>query len=215
MPAEPKKMIAFFKDHGGYARMKDLKTASFQTRDISRMVKENVIVKVKPGLYRLANVGRIVLPAPKAKGSGSVISQGMIDVCRAIPEGVICLASALEFYGLTTFNPSEIYVAIPNSSKMPKIDCPPVRVFYFRDRFYKTGIESINTGSTIVKVYNKEKTVCDMFRYRNKLGEDLALEGLRNYLSRKDADIGKIREYASLCRVKTIMMPYLKALVAR
>lgn len=179
------------------------------------MVKENVIVKVKPGLYRLANVGRIVLPALKGKGSGSVISQGMIDVCRAIPEGVICLASALESYGLTTFNPSEIYVAIPNSSKMPKIDYPPVRVFYFRDRFYKPGIESINTGSTVVKVYNKEKTICDMFRYRNKLGEDLALEGLRNYLSRKGADIGKIGEYASICRVKTIMMPYLKALVAR
>jgi predicted transcriptional regulator of viral defense system len=117
MPAEPKKMITFFKDHGGYARMKDLKTASFQTRDISRMVKENVIVKVKPGLYRLANVGRIVLPAIKGKGSGSVISQGMIDVCRAIPEGVICLASALAFYGLTTFNPSEIYVAIPGRCK--------------------------------------------------------------------------------------------------
>ncbi len=215
MPVEPKKIISFFKDHGGYARMKDLKTASFQTRDISRMVEENVIVKVKPGLYRLANVARIVLPAPKVNGSGSVISQGIIDVCRAIPDGVICLVSALEFYGLTTFNPSEIYVAIPNSSKMPKINYPPVKVFYFRDRFYKQGIESINTGSTVVKVYNKEKTVCDMFRYRNKLGEDLALEGLRNYLSRKGADIGKIKEYASICRVKTVMMPYLKALVAR
>jgi hypothetical protein len=60
-----------------------------------------------------------------------------------------------------------------------------------------------------------EKTVCDMFRYRNKLGEDLALEGLRNYLSRKDANVTKLREYASICRVKTSMMPYLKALVAR
>jgi len=213
MAAERKEIIAFLKDHGGYARMKDLKAASFQTRDISRMVRENVIVKVKPGLYRLADVGRI--PALKAKGSGTVISQGIIDVCRAIPEGVICLASALEFYGLTTFNPSEIYVAIPNSGKIPKIDYPPVKVFYFRDRFYRPGIESINAGSTTVKVYGKEKTICDMFRYRNKLGEDLALEGLRNYLSRKDADIAKIGQYGSICRVKSILMPYLKALVAR
>lgn len=215
MAAERKKILAFFKSRGGYTRMKDLKASSFQTRDISRMVKENIIVKVKPGLYRLANVRRIVLPVLKVKGSGRVISQGIIDICRAIPEGVICLASALEFYGLTTFNPSEIYVAIPNSSKMPKIDYPPVKVFYFRDRFYKPGIESINAGSTIVKVYNKEKTICDMFRYRNKLGEDLALEGLRNYLSRKDADINKIGEYASICGVKSTLMPYLKALVAR
>jgi predicted transcriptional regulator of viral defense system len=215
MVAERKEIVEFLKDHGGYARMKDLKAASFQTRDVSLMVKENVLVKVKPGLYRLANVGRIVLPALKAKGSGSAISQGIIDVCRAIPEGVICLASALEFYGLTTFNPSEIYLAIPNSGKIPKIDYPPVKVFYFRDRFYKPGIESINTGSTTVRIYGKEKTICDMFRYRNKLGEDLAIEGLRNYLSRKDADIAKIGEYASICRVKSILMPYLKALVAR
>jgi predicted transcriptional regulator of viral defense system len=213
MAAEQKKIITFLKAHGGYARMKDLKAASFQTRDISRMVKENVIVKVKPGLYRLADVGRI--PALKAKRAGSLISQGIIDVSRAIPDGVICLVSALELYGLTTFNPSDIYVAIPNSGKMPKIDYPPVKVFYFRDRFYKPGIEPINTGSMTVKVYGREKTICDMFRYRNKLGEDLALEGLRNYLSRKDADIAKLGEYANICRVKSILMPYLKALVAR
>jgi predicted transcriptional regulator of viral defense system len=147
--------------------------------------------------------------------TGKIISEGIMDVCRAIPEGVVCLISALEFHGLSTFNPSEIYVAIPNDRKIPKIDYPPIKVFYFRDRFYKAGIESIPTSHATVKVYNKEKTVCDMFRYRKKLGEDLALEGLRNYLSRKDADVTKLREYAGICRVKTSMMPYLKALVAR
>lgn len=212
-----KKIIEFFRNHGGYARMKELKAASFQTRDVGRLLREGSILKVKPGLYKLANVGsiRITLPAPKVHGMGSVISEGIMDVCRAIPEAVICLVSALEFHGLTTFNPSEIYVAIPNDRKIPKIDYPPIKVFYFRHRFYKPGIESIPTSHVTVKVYNKEKTVCDMFRYRNKLGEDLALEGLRNYLSRKDADTVKLREYASICRVKTIMMPYLKALVAR
>ena len=87
--------------------MKELKTASFQTRDIARLLKEGAIVKVKPGLYRLANIGEMVLPLPKIKGSGSIISQGIIDVCKAIPDGVICLVSALAFYDLTTFNPSE------------------------------------------------------------------------------------------------------------
>ena len=210
-------MIKFFRDHGGYARMKDLKAASFQTRDIGRLLKKGIIVKVKPGLYRLPNVGsiRITLPTPRMRVAGKTISEGIMDVCQAIPEGVICLASALEFHGLTTFNPSEIYVAIPNDRKIPKIDYPPVKVFYFRDRFYKAGIESIPTSHATVKIYNKGKTICDMFRYRNKLGEDLALEGLRNYLGRKDADVTKLREYAGICRVKTSMMPYLKALVAR
>ena len=208
-----KNIIAYFKKHGGYALMKDLKVASFQTRDIAHLLKERAIVKVKPGLYRLANVGEIVIPLPKIKGSGSTISQEIIDVCRAIPDGVICLASALAFYDLTTFNPSEIYIAIPNAAKIPKIDFPPLRVFYFRERFYNPGIESIEVPNCTLKIYSKEKTICDMFRYRNKYGEDLALEGLKNYLSRKEANVNKLRKYAEICQVKAVLMPYLKALV--
>jgi len=193
--------------------MKELKGASIQTRDIARLLKEGTIFKIKPGLYRLANIGAGVLPPLRGKGSGSTISQEIVDVCKALPDGVICLASALAFYDLTTFNPSEIYVAIPNAAKVPKIDFPPLRVFYFRERFYKPGIEQIEGPNCTIKIYNKEKTVCDTFRYRNKYGEDLALEGLKNYLSRKEANINKLRKYAEICQVKTVMMPYLKALV--
>ena len=207
------KIIAYFKKNGGYALMKELKAVSFQTRDIARLLKEGTIVKVKPGLYRLANVGEMMIPLPKIKGSGITISQEIIDICRAIPDGVICLVSALAFYDLTTFNPSEIYVAIPNAAKVPKIDFPPLRVFYFRKRFYKPGIEYIAAPNCTIKIYNKEKTICDMFRYRNKYGEDLALEGLKNYLSRKEANVNRLRKYAEICQVKTIMMPYLRALV--
>lgn len=207
------RIIAYFRKHGGYALMKELKAASFQTRDIARLLKEGAIIKVKPGLYRVANVGEMVLPLPKMKGSGSTISQEIIDVCKALPDGVICLASALAFYDLTTFNPSEIYVAIPNAAKVPKIDFPPLRVFYFRERFYKPGIERIEVPNCTIKIYSKEKTICDMFRYRNKYGEDLALEGLKTYLSRKEANVNKLRKYAGICQVKTVMMPYLKALV--
>ncbi len=207
------KIISYFKKHGGYALMKELKAASFQTRDIARLLKEGTIIKVKPGLYRLPKVGAAVLPLPKVRGSDSTVSQEIVDVCKALPDGVICLASSLAFYDLTTFNPSEIYVAIPNAAKAPKIDFPPLRVFYFRERFYKPGINRIEVPNCTIKIYNKEKTICDMFRYRSKYGEDLALEGLKNYLSRKEADINKLRRYAEICQVKTILMPYLKALV--
>jgi len=193
--------------------MKELKAVSFQTRDIARLLKQGTIIKVKPGLYRLANLGDVMVPLPGIQGVGSTISQEMIDVCKALPRGVICLASALAFYDLTTFNPSEIYVAIPNAAKAPKMDYPPLRVFYFRERFYKPGIERIKVPPSTIKIYNKEKTICDMFRYRNKYGEDLALEGLKTYLSRKEADVNKLRKYAGICQVKTVMMPYLKALV--
>ena len=211
--ADVEKIIAHFRKHGGYALMKELKAASFQTRDIAHLLKEGTIIKVKAGLYRLANVGGVVLPLLRIKATGSTISQEIIDVCKALPDGVICLVSALAFYDLTTFNPSEIYVAIPNAAKVPKIDFPPLRVFYFRERFYRPGIERIEVPNFTIKIYNKEKTICDMFRYRNKYGEDLALEGLKSYLSRKEANANKLRRYAEICQVKTVMMPYLKALV--
>ena len=207
------RIIAYFRKRGGYALMKELKAAAFQTRDIARLLKEGSIIKVKPGLYRLANVEKMVITLPRKKRSGSTISQEIIDVCRALPDGVICLASALSFYDLTTFNPSEIYVAIPNAAKVPKIDYPPLRVFYFRERFYKPGIEKIEVPNCTIRIYNKEKTICDMLRYRNKYGDDLALESLKTYLSRKEANVNKLRKYAEICQVKTVMMPYLKALV--
>ena len=183
--------------------MKDLKASSIHTRDIAHLLQENIIEKVKPGLYRLSNL-------PQEDN----ISISFIDVCRAIPKGVICLLSALEFHDLTTFNPSEIYIAIPNSIKGVKIEYPPVRVYYFRDRFYDCGIETVVTSIGEVRIYNQEKTICDMFRYRHKLGEDVALEGLKNYLKRNHADIQKLTEYAERCQVKKVLLPYIKALIA-
>lgn len=183
--------------------MKELKAASVQTRDVTLLVQQGTIEKVKAGLYRLTDL-------PQADG----IPVSFIDVCQAIPNGVICLLSALEFYELTTFNPSEIFVALPHSAKPPKMAYPPIRKFYFRDRFYGLAIERRKATKGVIRIYNKEKTICDMFRYRNKLGEDLALEALKNYLALKEANINKLQKYAVRCQVKTIMLPYLKALIA-
>jgi predicted transcriptional regulator of viral defense system len=198
------KIISIFNRHGGYARMKDLKNASVQTRDVANLVHQGVVEKIKPGLYRLAEL-------PDADG----IPMSFIDVCQAIPSGIICLLSALEFYDLTTFNPSEIYVALPHSAKAPKIEYPPVRYFYFRDRFYEFGIQSIKSKHGKIRIFDREKSICDMFRYRKKLGEDIALEALKNYLKLKEANINKLLEDAMKCQVKTTMIPYLKALIAQ
>lgn len=195
-------IIKFFRKNRGYARMKELKQAGFHTRKIKQILEQGKIEKIKPGLYRLSDM----------YGIGEY-SQGFIDVCNAMTKGIICLISALEFHQLSTINPSKVYVALPNSDKQSVIEYPPVNVFYFRDRFYDLGIEEIITKTGTFKIYNAEKTICDMFRYRNKLGEDLALEGLKNFLKRKDADLFKLREYAIKCQVKTVMLPYLKAMV--
>jgi predicted transcriptional regulator of viral defense system len=196
------KLTDYLKSIGGYARMKDLRAAGFQTREISDQVAAGLIERVKPGLYRLAGLADTAEHA------------GLVDVCRAIPEGVICLVSALGYHGLTTFNPSEVYVAITHGGKPPRMNYPPIKPFYFRERFFTPGIETVSIPAGGIRIYNREKTVCDMFRYRRKLGEDLALEGLKEYLKQKEANIPRLLEYAAICQAKTVMLPYLKALVA-
>ncbi len=187
---------------GGYARMKELRAAGFHSREISALVVQGQIERVKPGLYRLAGYG--------ATGEHA----GLAEVCRAVPDGVICLLSALDYHGLTTFNPSEVYIAIPHGAKPPRIFYPPIKPFFFRERFYAPAIELVQTPAGEIRIYSREKTICDMFRYRRKLGEDLAMESLKQYLKLKDSRVAKLLEYAAVCQARTVMMPYLKALVS-
>lgn len=198
------KILDIFQQQGGYARMKDLKAASVQPRDIKHLLELGEIEKVKPGLYKLAGM---------AETDG--IPQSFIDVCNAMPRGVICLLSALSYYDFTTFIPPEIYVALPNHEKPARMEYPPTRVFYFRDNNYKNGINFIQTSAGIVRIYDKEKTICDVFRMRNSLGEDVALEGLKNYLRTRSFNINKILKYAQIGRIKNTIIPYIKAMVAQ
>lgn len=193
-------LIQFFRQHQGYAQMKDLKMEGFHTRKITSALEEGLIEKIKPGLYKLVEY-------PWNEYSE------LVDVCRAKESAVICLSSALEYYGLTTFSPKEITVAVPHNTDKFVLEYPAIQVFYFPKRFYHLGVEIVETHHGIIKIYNVEKTICDMFRYRKRLGEDLALEGLRNYLKRKASRIHKLWEYAEIFKVKTIILPYLKALV--
>lgn len=188
----------YISGNGGYARLTELRDEGFQTREISKLNDEGVLYKVKPGLYKLKN---------------SQVTSGYVDVSKAMPKGVIALVSALTYYDLTTFNPSSIHVAIPNYEKAKKLNFPPVEVYYFRENQYEHGIEEVSIQGHTVRMYNREKTVCDMFRYRNKLGEDLALEGLREYLELPEANLNVLKENMKTCRVRTVMEPYVKAMV--
>jgi len=198
-----KHALAYLRSRGGYGTMRDMKAASIQTREIAQLLEEGTIEKIKPGLYRLA-----VFP------ERTPFRATLIDVCEAMPKGVICLLSALDFHELTTFNPSEVYVAIPHAEKPPRITYPPVKTFFFRERFYAPGIVQVRTKNGSVRVYNKEKTICDMFRYRYKLGENLAFEALKTYLRRKGANLNELQKYAEICQVRTVLIPYLKAIAA-
>jgi predicted transcriptional regulator of viral defense system len=195
-----KKIIEFLKNHNGYARMKDMREAGIHSRDIAKIVNTNIIEKISPGLYKLVDY-----PWDE--------HNGFIDIANAKKSAIICLISALEYHQLSTINPSIITIAVPHNTDKFEINYPPVSVYFFSGKLYELGIEVVRIKTGNFRIYNAEKTICDMFRYRNKLGEDIALEGLKNYLKRKDANISKLWEYAIRCRVKTIVHPYIKAMV--
>jgi predicted transcriptional regulator of viral defense system len=157
-------------------------------------------VEFEPGLYKLADYEIRE-------------HSGLVDVCKAGPSIVICLISALEYYGMTLQNPSVIYAAIPNSGRKITLSYPPVNFFYFSKKLHELGIIMVPAAGGIIRIYEPEKTICDLFRFRKKIGEDIAIEGLKNYIRKSKYDIAKLLDYAAKCRVKNIIMPYLKALV--
>lgn len=194
------RIIKIFKIHNGYARSKDILAEGIHPRDIKSILEKEIVIKVKNGLYRLADV-----PV--------VSNQSFIDLTYAVPEGVICLLSALSYYELTTFNPSIISMAIHRKSWRPKIEYPPVEFYYFSTRQFKAGIDEIGIKGNKIRIYSPEKTICDCFRYRNKLGLDIAKEGLSEYLKRKERNLEKLLEYGEICRIKPLLQTWLDALI--
>ena len=195
-----KKIIKIFKMHNGYARSKDILAEGIHPRDIKCILNKGIVIKVKNGLYRLSDT--------------TVISnQSFIDLACAVPEGVICLLSALSYYELTTFNPSIISMAIHRKSWRPKIEYPLVEFYYFSKKQFEAGIDKINIKDHKINIYCREKTICDCFRYRNKLGIDIAKEGLSEYLKRKNRNLERLLEYAEICRVKVLMEIWINAII--
>ena len=145
--------------------------------DLSQVDKiQSIIEKIKPGLYKLTDY-----PFDE--------NENFASVCRANERAVIALLSAASYYELTTYDPPEIYVAVPNNTDKFELVYPPIKVYYFIDKYYQPKIDEINTESGKIKIYTKEKTIVDLFRYKNKLGEDVALESLKTYLKSRDRKV--------------------------
>lgn len=197
-----KKIIKIFKIHNGYARSKDILAEGIHPRDIKSILDKGTIIKVKNGLYKLSD-------------TPIISNQSFIDLARAVPEGVICLLSALSYYELTTFNPSIISMAIHRKSWRPKIEYPPVEFYYFSTKQFKAGVNEIKIKGHKISIYCPEKTICDCFRYRSKLGLDIAKEGLSEYLKRKGRNLESLFEYAEICRVKKLMEIWVNAMIKK
>lgn len=183
----------------GLIRPCDLAPFGIPRVSLTRAVRRGLLERIGRGLYGLP--GR------------EVSAHGLLaEVARKVPKGVVCLLSALRFHGLTTQAPFEVWLAIENKALAPKLDYPPLRIVRFSGKAFTEGVEEHVVDSVTIRITGVAKTVADCFKYRNKIGLDVALEALREAWHERRMSSDDIWRYAKVCRVANVMRPYLDSL---
>ena len=154
--------------------------------------------KIKNGLYILA---------------GEETARGFYEVELALPGSVICLASAMDYYGLSTYQPRSIHVAVPRTRRRVVPDYPPTQVFSFSGPRYSVGIDIIEIEGHPIRIYDREKTLCDIIWYRNRMGYDLAGEAFREYIGQPSKNVDRLLDYASRLRMRGSVEMYARILL--
>lgn len=166
---------------------------------LNRLLTEGKITKAGHGLYSIAE-------------NNFTEMQDFLEVAVKVPRGVLCLLSALRFHDLTTQNPFEVWLAIENKMRTPKVETVPVRIFHFAPSVYESGIEIHQIEGVEIKVYSAAKTVADCFRYQSTVGFDVAIEALRDVWEKRKATMDELYHFAEVRNIKNKMMPYLRTL---
>lgn len=183
----------------GLVRPRDLAPLGIPRISLTRAVRRGQLERVGRGLYGL--------PGRPVSAHGS-----LAEVARRVPKGVVCLLSALRFHGLTTQAPFEVWLAIENKAIAPKLDYPPLRIVRFSGASQTEGVEEHIVDGVTVRITGVAKTVADCFKYRNKIGLDVALEALREAWREKRMTSDNLWRCAKICRVANVMRPYLDSL---
>ena len=198
MDTTAERLINLARSHG-LIRPCDLAPLGIPRVSLTRAVRRGQLERVGRGLYGL--------PGRKVSAHGS-----LAEVARRVPKGVVCLLSALRFHGLTNQAPFEVWLAIENKSLAPKLDFPPLRIVRFSGAALTEGVEEHVVDGVTIRITGVAKTVADCFKYRNKIGLDVALEALREAWHEKRMTSDDIWRYAKICRVANVMRPYLDSL---
>ncbi|MBN1652775.1 MAG: type IV toxin-antitoxin system AbiEi family antitoxin domain-containing protein [Deltaproteobacteria bacterium] len=193
-------IAGIFRKKGGVLRMSEALRLGISRRTLYAMLDFGIIERISRGVYRLV-------------GLPSLESPDLVAVATRIPKGVVCLISALAFHDLTTQVPHAVDVAIQRGSEMPRVDYPPMNIYWFSGRAFTEAIETHSIDGITVKVYSPEKSLADIFKYRNKLGIEVTLEALQTWRSRSGGSVEKLLIQAKNCRVENVIRPYLEALL--
>ena len=199
MAATESKRILNIARRAGVLRPRDLAPYGLPRVVLSRMVAAGTLQRVGRGLYIVPDYSRITE------------HHSLAEACKQTPHGVICLLSALAFHDLTTEMPFQIWMAIDSSARRPRRKGPPLRIFRFSGAALREGVEDHLIEGVRVRVYNPAKTVADCFKYRNKIGRDVAVEALRDCRRQRKCTNDELWHYAKVCRMTRVMAPYLEA----
>ena len=182
-------------------RARDLAQQALPTVVLSRLVAAGKLERVARGVYGLP---------------GKAISEhhSLAEVALRVPQGVVCLLSALRVHGIGTQAPFEVWLAIAHRAPIPRLDHPEIRAVRMSGAAFTDGIEKLSIDGVDVQVFNAAKTVTDCFKYRNKIGIDVALEALRDGWAQRKFTMDAIWHYATIDRVANVMRPYLESVTA-
>lgn len=200
MPSDKRNKLLKFLDKHGIVRPSDIGILGISAVYLNKLYREGLLERPSRGIYTV-------------KGARVDQHQTLLEACKRIPKGTVCLLSALQFHGLTTQLPFEVWLAIDVEAHRPQGDLPPVRICRFSKAALEFQIQKHKIGNSVIKVYSPAKTVADCFKYRNKIGLDVAIEALRAVWSKKKASMDDLHKAAKVCRVANVMRPYLESIV--
>jgi predicted transcriptional regulator of viral defense system len=197
-PATTDRLLALVR-RLGVVRPRDLAGQDVPRTALAKLVADGVLDRPSRGVYVLT-------------GGDVTEHHDLAQVCKRVPNGVVCLLSALRFHRLTTQAPHEVWLGIDRKARLPKIDHPPVRVVRFSGAGLTAGVEDHAVEGVPVRVTSPARTVVDCFAYRTTVGLDVALEALRECLRERRASVDELHRAAQARRMASVMRPYLEAL---
>lgn len=192
--------IEVFNNNNGILRLTEAMKQGIRHHRIYSMLSEGIITREERGLYSLNK-------------NFNLSSPDFVKISLLIPKAIICLTSALYYYQLTTQIPSVIYIALPNNTRTPKVKYPPIDVIKLSPKIYSAGIEIHTLDGNQVKFYSPEKTLTDCFKFRSKIGNDIAIEALKDYAKKYNPKVSELIKYAKLNRVEKIIRPYIDTII--
>lgn len=191
---------AIFAAHEGVMRTGEALEAGIHRRTLYWMRDHGKLETLSRGVFILASA-----PLPE--------SPDVAAVMRRIPKAVLCLVSALEYHGIGTQIPNAVQIALPRNVTPPKFSYPRVQVFSMSDAAFRAGVEEHSMAGAQFRVYGVAKTVADCFKYRNRIGFDIAMEALQEVVRKRAATPSEIMEFARIDKVESVISPYMAALL--